>query len=326
MKRPVRVAAVVVPLVLAFAAGWVRLPYYAVGPGPGRDVGPLIRIQGHERYDPSGHLIMTTVRLVQVTALRALVAWLDPATQVVARDELFSPGVPHRVEQQRSLSQMEQSKVDATWVVLSELADYPDEHSSGALVESVVPGCPAERAVDVGDTILSIADHEVTSGKQASSLLDRIGPTGSAALEVESPDGGTPQDVRLRRDDCVDGHPPLFGFALINTFPFSVHISTGDVGGPSAGLMWAVGLYELLTPGDLTNGRTIAGTGTLDASGDVGPIGGISDKIIAAERLGADVFLAPERNMNEIRRMDTGDLKVVPVGSFTDALEYLHSN
>lgn len=326
MRRPIRVLAVVVPLALAFGAGWVRLPYYAVGPGPARDVAPLIRFQGHQRYDSSGRLIMTTVSLEQVTALRALVAWLDPATQVVARDELFSPGVPQRLERQRALSQMEQSKVDATQVVLEELAGYPDEHGDGVLVESVVPGCPAEGVVEVGDTILSIGDREVTDGVQADALLERIAPADSASFEVESSDGGTSRDVRLRRADCVNGEKPLFGFALIPTFPFSVHISTGDVGGPSAGLMWALGLYDLLTPGDLTTGRTIAGTGSLDSNGDVGPIGGIGDKITAAERLGADVFLAPERNMDDIRRMDTGDLKVVPVGSFTDALEYLQAN
>jgi Lon-like protease len=326
MSRPIRVAAVVVPLALAFAAGWVRLPYYAVGPGPARDVAPLIRIEGHPRYDSAGHLIMTTVRLEQVTALRALVAWLDPATQVVARDKLFAPGVSKRLEEQRARAQMEQSKVDATQVVLSELADYPAEHSTGVLVESVVPGCPAEGAVDVGATILSIGAREVTGPKQASSLLDRIPPTAAADLRVAPPDGGKQRELRLRRDDCVEGRGPLFGFSLIATFPFSVHISTGDVGGPSAGLMWALGLYDLLTPADLTSGRTIAGTGTLDIGGEVGPIGGIGDKIVAAERLGADVFLAPERNMDEIRRMDTGDLKVVPVGSFTDALEYLQLN
>jgi Lon-like protease len=269
---------------------------------------------------------MTTVSLEQVTALRALVAWFDPATQVVARDELFSPGVPRRLERERALSQMEQSKVDATKVVLGKLADYPDEHGSGALVEAVLPGCPAEGVVDVGDTILSIGNHDVADPQEASALLDRIVVTGSAALEVESPGGGATREVRLRRADCVDGQKPLFGFAFIETFPFGVHISTGDVGGPSAGLMWALGLYELLTPGDLTTGRTIAGTGTLNGEGLVGPIGAIGDKITAAERLGADVFLAPERNMEEIRRMDTGDLKVVPVGSFTDALEYLQAS
>jgi PDZ domain-containing protein len=326
MRRPVRVLAVLVPLALAFGAGWIRLPYYALGPGPARDVAPLIRIEGHERYDSSGHLIMTTVSLEQVTALRALIAWLDPATQVVARDEVFAPGVPQQLERQRALSQMEQSKVDATQVVLEKLADYPAEHGDGALVEAVVPGCPAEGAMKVGDTILSIGDQDVAGRREALALLDEIAPTKSAAFEVESPDGGKTRDVTMRRADCVDGQDPLFGFGLIDTFPFSVRISTGDVGGPSAGLMWALGLYDLLTPGDLTGGRTIAGTGSLDAGGRVGPIGGIGDKITAAERLGADVFLAPEPNMDEIRQMDTGDLKVVPVGSFTDALEYLQAN
>jgi PDZ domain-containing protein len=111
--------------------------------------------------------------------------------------------------------------------------------------------------------------------------------------------------------------------SLLDAFPFPVTMASGDVGGPSAGLMWALGLYELLTPGDLTQGRAIAGTGTIDLEGTVGPIGGIRDKVIAAERSGADVFFVPADNMAELEGLDTGDLELVPVGSFDDALAEL---
>ena len=87
--------------------------------------------------------------------------------------------------------------------------------------------------------------------------------------------------------------------------------------------MWALGLYELLTPGDLVAGRTVAGTGTIDLSGEVGPIGGIRDKVIAAEHAGAQIFLAPARDMPELQGVDTGDMQVVSVGTFADALQAL---
>jgi len=110
---------------------------------------------------------------------------------------------------------------------------------------------------------------------------------------------------------------------LIDRFPFDVQISSGDIGGPSAGLMWALGLYDLLTPGDLTGGRTIAGTGEINVDGAVGPIGGIEDKIVAAERAGAEVFLVPAENMAELKGVDTGDMKLVSVSTFQEALDAL---
>ena len=115
----------------------------------------------------------------------------------------------------------------------------------------------------------------------------------------------------------------LFILLLFDAFPFTVSMASGDVGGPSAGMMWALGLYELLTPEDLTDGRSIAGTGTIDLGGNVGPIGGIRDKVIAAERSNADVFLVPADNMAELEGVDSGDLELVPVSTFDEALEAL---
>jgi PDZ domain-containing protein len=115
----------------------------------------------------------------------------------------------------------------------------------------------------------------------------------------------------------------LIGINLVDAFPFGVQISSGDVGGPSAGLMWALGLYDLLTPGDLTRGKVIAGTGTIDTQGNVGPIGGIQDKVVAAERAGAQVFLVPRANMADLRGVATGSMRLVPVSTFEQALEVL---
>jgi PDZ domain-containing protein len=110
---------------------------------------------------------------------------------------------------------------------------------------------------------------------------------------------------------------------MINSFPFDVSISSGDIGGPSAGLMWALGLYDLLTPGDLTGGRTIAGTGQIAVDGTVIPIAGIQEKIAAAADAGATVFLVPEDNLKAARAGGDHGLQLVPVSSFDDALAYL---
>jgi PDZ domain-containing protein len=120
-----------------------------------------------------------------------------------------------------------------------------------------------------------------------------------------------------------DDPVPYVGITMVEPFPFEIAISSGEVGGPSAGLMWAVGLYDLMTPGDLTRGRTIAGTGTIDLDGNVGPIDGIEDKVRAAMRAGASVFLAPAGNLRDLKGIDSGDLRVVPVSTFDGALQAL---
>jgi PDZ domain-containing protein len=119
---------------------------------------------------------------------------------------------------------------------------------------------------------------------------------------------------------------PVIGIVLVDSFPFQISIESGDVGGPSAGLMWAVGLYDLLTPGDLTRGRTIAGTGAIDLEGKVGPIGGIRDKVVAARDAHADVMLVPRADFRELRDVETGDLKLIPVSTFDEALKALSAS
>jgi PDZ domain-containing protein len=132
--------------------------------------------------------------------------------------------------------------------------------------------------------------------------------------------------VRLTRGRCPGSDEPVVGIALIDAFPFEIAIESGDVGGPSAGLMWAIGLYDLLTPGDLTDGRTIAGTGTIDLEGHVGPIGGVRDKVIAAREADADVLLVPRANVQELEGVDLGDLRLIPVRTFDEAIGALTSS
>jgi len=321
MKRILTITGFVVLLCLVFVAGFLRLPYYAVGPGPAREVGPLIDVSGHQRYPSSGKFIMTTVRWYQVTPFQALLAWIDPNESVVKQDVLYPPGVSVQQEQQRSLSDMDQSKIDATYVVLSKLANYPKVHGRGALIEDSIAGCPAEGKLYSGDTILAIDQHHVRSADAASRLLQPIAAGASTDFQISA--AGQTHDITVTKGRCPGESKPLFGINLVDPFPFKVSIASGDIGGPSAGLMYALGLYDMLTPGDLTQGRTIAGTGTIDETGAVGPIGGITDKVVAAERVGASIFLVPKDNWAELKGVDTGTMKLIEVSSFADAVKAL---
>jgi Lon-like protease len=325
MRRVLKIVGLIVLFGVTFAAGFVRLPYYAVEPGPAREVDPLISVQDHPRYASAGKLIMTTVRWYQLTAVQAVRAWIDSAQRVVPEEELYPPGEDPTTERQRATSQMDTSKIDATSVVLSELAGYPKQHAKGALIESTIEGCPAFQRLFAGDLILSIEGTDIRSAPQASRVIDRVPVDEPLSFSVEA--AGETHDLELTRARCdprVD--EPILGIHLVQPFPFPVEISSGDVGGPSAGLMFALGLYDTLTPGDLTAGQTIAGTGAIDLQGRVFPIGGIRDKLVEAERVGADVFLVPSANMAELDGADTGDVRLVSVRSFDQALEELEAS
>jgi PDZ domain-containing protein len=257
----------------------------------------------------------------QLTSLEALVAWLDPHLDVVSRSQLFAPGETEQQEKERAISQMDQSKLDATYVVLTELTDYPKDHRAGALVEGTATGCAADGELFPGDLIFAI-DEQPVRGLAAASRLIGAAPSGTS-LTFDLRVDGKPESVDLVREPCGDSKEPLVGVSLINNFPFGVVIESGDVGGPSAGLMWALGLYDLLTPGDLTDGRMIAGTGEIGLDGTVYPIGGIGEKIVAAEDAGASLFLVPEGNLQEAREAGGDDMRLVPVSTFEEALGFL---
>jgi len=320
-RRPVLTGLVVVAIVVVLAAAWVPLPFYSEGPGPARDVLPRITFQGEPRYESTGHLDLTTVRFLQLTPLTWIRAQLDDTLTVLPRDDVYPPDVSQQVTDQRGVSQMDQSKIAATAVALRALGMYPKDHSAGALIAQTVENCPADGKLYPGDVITAVDDRPIRDAEHASALFDKI-PVDQPLRFTLDVDGQT-EHATFTRAACGPDDKPLVGISMIDAFPFDVQFSSEDIGGPSAGLMWALGLYDLLTPEDLTAGRTIAGTGALGPDGRVYPIGGIADKVVAAEREGATIFLAPKANMDDLEGVDTGDMQVIPVQTFDEALAAL---
>jgi PDZ domain-containing protein len=323
MRFPRRVW-LLVPLVAALAAVTIYLPYYSIGPGPARAVQPLIQFDDRPRYESEGSFVLTSVRFDQLTAYGIVVAWLDPGVSVVPRSDLFVPGETAEQERERSISQMDQSKLDAAFVVLEELTDYPEEHGDGVLIESVVEGCAADGELFPGDIVQAIDGTEVEDVGDARRVI-RTASSG-AQLTFDVTVDGEPETVSLVREPCGGSERPLVGVSMIESFPFDVRIQSGSIGGPSAGLAWALALYDLLTPGDLTGGRTIASTGQLGIDGAVYPIGGAADKVVAAESAGATVLMLPSSNIEEARSAGDPEIELVPVETFAEALAYLQGN
>lgn len=319
MRNVKRTAAIAALLAAGFAAGWVRLPYYSDGPGPPRDVASLIHFDGPTRYDSAGRLVITTVQIRQLTPFDALLAGLDPTRRILSEAEVYG-GVPIEQESQLAANDIDASKIAAVSLVLERLVGYPQAHGRGALVAAVVPGCPAAGHLSPGDVIEAVDGREVASARAASRRLDEA----AARLTIRVTDDGVTDVIELEREACLPDRPGRYlGVQLVEPFPFDLSISSGGVGGPSAGLMYALGLYDLLTPGDLTGGRIVAGTGEIFNDGTVGPIGSIEEKVTSARRAGADVFLMPAANLEELQDADLGDMRLVAVGSFDEAISAL---
>ena len=316
-----RVAYLLVPIsALLIAFSEVTLPYYAEGPGPARDVEPLIHVSGHQVFGSGGKFVLTSVSGSPVNLFQAIGAWLNPTKSVVPETVFVLPGETQQQATDRALSDMDQSKLDAASVVLSRVAGYPTSHGGGVLVENLYGGCPAQGRLFVGDRILTVDGTRVPSEGAFERLLDGI-PNG-APVRLTGRAGGKRFSATMTRRPCSNSLRPLLGITTIPSFPFHLSISSDGIGGPSAGLMWALGLYDLLTPGDLTGGRVIAGTGTIDLDGTVGAIGGVRNKIAAAKASGAKVFLVPRGNLAEARPAAHG-ITLVPVNTFQAALDYL---
>jgi PDZ domain-containing protein len=318
-----RVLALIPVAALVLAMFWVPLPYYSEGPGPAREVEPLIRVSGPTLFRSKGSFVLTSVSFLHLTLAGVLRAWLDPAQGVVPESALVFPGETQAHADQRAISDMDESKIDATYVVLSKLEHYPRDHGTGVLIEAVADAdqpCPADGRLFPGDLIRSVNGHEITDEATFERVVKAV--PGDAPLTFRLSAGGQTTETTLTRRPCDGSKRPLIGISTVPNFPFDVSISSGDIGGPSAGTMWALGLYDLLTPGDLTGGRTVAGTGTIGPDGTVGPIGGVQDKIVAAKREGAEVFLVPKENYADAKAV-AGDLPLVSISTFQDALDYL---
>jgi PDZ domain-containing protein len=296
----------------------VDLPLFVEAPGTARSVLSLIDIDGAETYDSRGRLLLTTVNVGRSNAFDAIRAWLDDDVELVPERDLIPPGQTDRQYDRVQVSLMDQSKLSAVAVALRRLTNYPREHRNGVIVHAVVAGTPAEGRLFVGDLISQVDGDPLSGNKE---LRRRIEEAHGSQIEVSvAPlEGGKSRNVSLTPVASDDG--PVIGISALENFPFDISISSGQIGGPSAGLLWALGVADLLDPVDLTDGRVVAGTGTVELDGTVGPIGGIGLKVVAAARAGADLFLLPRGNLPEVRR--AGDMELVPVATVAEALEVL---
>ncbi len=325
VRKLVSRIAVVVGLLLVGlgVASVVRIPYYVEGPGSAPDVFPFIRVSGHEVYPPAGKFLLVSVSFTPAEAIDWLTTWVNPDTKLIPNGAFLAQGESPQQEARRAGADLRASEYAAEYVALSKATAYPARSGPGALIIAVEPGCPAQGKLHDGDVILSVDGSAIHGVEALGKVIDAARPSRSLSFRVRLSDGSA-AEIQVAKARCGPDQKELVGISTIDSFPFQVDIR-GEIGGPSGGLLFALGLYDLLTPGDLTGGRVIAGTGQIDVEGNVYPIGGIEEKIVAAERAGADAFLVPQQNMAEARRAGA-DIRLIPVKTFQDALDRLQGS
>jgi Lon-like protease len=316
-------------LAALIVAATLPVPYVALTPGPtlntlGKLSGkPLIQVSGHRVYPTQGHLNMVTVSYIggpqsHFNVFAALRSWLTPDNAVVPEEEIFTPGQTQQQVQQQDTEEMTSSQEAAQAAALCQLNI---SFKTVDTVQGVEKGKPAAGVLRAGDVITAVGGTPVNCHHDAATLIRARRPGAPVTLTVSR--HGRTQTFRLPTVN-VSG-TPVVGVQVGESFvfPFQVHISIGDIGGPSAGMMFALGIIDKITPADLTDGRFIAGTGEIEADGKVDPIGGIQQKMAGARNAGATVFLAPAANCGDTAGAVPAGLKVIKVSTLSGAIAAL---
>jgi PDZ domain-containing protein len=328
LARP-RLALSMLVLLCAMILGGSLLPvpYVIERPGPAIDVlgeweeEQILVIDGAETHPTEGSLMMTTVSVdggpgYRVTPVEVVTAWFDRTKMVMPREAVFPAGQTREQTTLTNTAAMSTSQQGAVAVALDELGI---EYRDVVMIAGVQEDGAAAGTLEAGDVIAAV------DGATAGDV------EGYRALIAQVP-AGEPVPMTVRRDgeemqlevptELVDGTPRM-GVILAegHEFPLDIDIAVGDIGGPSAGLVFSLSVYDELTPGALTGGHRIAGTGTIAEDGAVGSIGGIRQKMVGAAESDAEFFLAPAANCDEVLGYEPEGLEVVPVATFEEALE-----
>jgi PDZ domain-containing protein len=310
-----------VAVLLVAVVAMLPVPYVVLSEGPALNTlsapggKPLIEISGRQTYPTTGGLNLTTGSVLggprPVTLPTVLRAWLDPDEAAVPVEAVFPPGQTAEQADEETRQEMTDSQTAAAAAALQEL-DIPVTVSVGALVS----GVPAARVLKTGDVLLAVQGHPVTGYSSLRSAVTGVAPGQVVAVRVRRNGSEQVVDVTTTKDQA--GQTAL-GVVPRYAFPFTVRIQIDDIGGPSAGTMFALGIVDKLMPGDLTGGRRIAGTGEISPDGTVSPIGGIAEKMIGARRVGASWFLAPADNCTEVVGHVPEGLRVVRISTLHGA-------
>ncbi|WP_064093815.1 SepM family pheromone-processing serine protease [Rossellomorea aquimaris] len=344
MKTKTFLRTLIIMTIIIVATSFYYLPYYVTKPGNAHELDPIVTVENG--YEDKGELMLTTVRMGRANIYAYLLASLKKYEHIYPVDEIRSPHESDEEYNLRQLQLMANSQNNAIEVAFKKANKPYKFNYNGIYVLNVYPSMPAEKILQPGDRIISIDNQSFQSSQEFIEYVET------------KQNGETVQITYVRGKEKLNNNIPLetfpdmpnkigLGITLsddrdIVTDP-PVTLNTEKIGGPSAGLMFSLEIYNQLTKDDLTKGYSIAGTGTISEDGTVGRIGGIEQKIIAAHKAGAEYFLAPDETITKemkekypdfesnyivakrtAKDIDT-NMKVIPIQTFDEALSFLQS-
>lgn len=304
----------------------VTVPYVSLGPGPtfntlGEvDGEQVVDIQGADVYPTSGHLNMTTVsQRSDLTLGQAMALWLSGREQLVPRDLVYPPDKTREEIDEANTTDFRRSERSAEYAALLYL-DYP----MAVTVENVNDDGPSADKLQAGDAIDGVNGKPVATLEEFQAMLKDTKPGDTVVLDYRRKDG-PPGVATITLGKHPERDQGYLGIGVLDApwAPFSVDFNLANIGGPSAGLIFSLAVVDKLTTGDLNDGRFVAGSGTITGDGEVGSIGGITHKLLAAREAGASMFLVPADNCEEAKTAPQDGLELVKVDTLETAVDAL---
>ena len=333
MRKKIYIGSLLLIAFILIGGMYYSLPYYVSKPGMAKELGPIITVE--DGYKDEGNFMLTTVRMGRANIYSYLEAKLRKYEEIYPLEMILYKKETEEEYNARQLHLMEGSKLNAIEVAYRKAGLPVDYNYKGIYVVQVVPGMPAEGKLQPGDRIFKVDGHQFPSSEKFIDYVSKKHAGDKVTLTYlrnKKTNTVTLSLKQFKEDSTKIG----IGISLVDDKEIivdpKVKVKTNEIGGPSAGFMFSLEIYNQLTSEDLTKGYHIAGTGTIDEEGNVGPIGGIEQKIVAADKAGAEIFLAPNekgaKNSNYRDALKTArdihtKMKIIPIDTFDEAVQYL---
>jgi Lon-like protease len=329
-----RIALYTIAVALLVSA-FFSLPYYVTKPGMAKELEPIIKVEGG--YEEEGSFMLTTVVMGQANIYTYLLAKISDYQEIYPISAIRAEEESDEEYKVRQLHSMSTSKLAAIEVAYQKANKPVTFQYKGVYVLSVMDDMPATGQLEPGDRIFQVDDLTFQSSEEFINYVSgkQAGENITLFFERNKTEDRVTLPLQAFKEDPTKVG---VGIGLVDDKEIvvdpEVTVETSDIGGPSAGLMFSLEIYNQLVKEDLTRGYKIAGTGTISADGVVGRIGGIEQKVIAADKAGAEIFLAPNEegaaNSNYVAAVQTAkdietNMKIVPIDTFEDAITYLEA-
>jgi len=316
----------IVFLILGALSTFIPTGYVLISPGSAEDLRELVAVEG-SRQD-QGKFFLVTVSQQQANIPMAIYGLLHPHIELQPLSHIIPQGMDRETYRQLMKEWMTESQLLAQVVALQRSGYQVEIESDGVVIVKLLPDSPSTNILEKDDIIVAVDGTPVYLADQVVSAVQSRKVGDEVTLTVIREGETLERTVKTgpHRDD-----PSLAALGiLIRTLdwkpvlPLEIHMRTGDIGGPSAGVMFVLEIINQIKPQDITGGHLIAGTGTIDLNEKVGPIGGVYQKVIAAEKAGAEYFIVPRENYEEAREA-ARRVKLVPVTNLQEALNFLET-